>query len=199
YGLRLPRRGLPVDGRPRARAPRPGAPRRRFSRHHRRRPVHARAGVLPRQLRLLARSHGRRDRLRPRVAGAVRRDPCRAGGVMTRIYVPADTTARSLGADRVAAAIAAEAKARGVDVEVVRNGSFGLYWLEPLVEVEANGTRLAYGPVTPGDVPGLFDAGFTAGGSHRLLQGPTREIPYLAKQTRLTFARVGLTEPLSLD
>ena len=116
-----------------------------------------------------------------------------------RVFVPSDTTARSLGADRVAAAIAAEAQKRNVAIELVRNGSLGLYWLEPLVEVEVGGQRLAYGPVEPADVAGLFDAGFTAGGAHRLAHGPTQEIPYLAKQTRLTFARVGLIDPLSLD
>ncbi|HEY8520794.1 MAG TPA: NADH-ubiquinone oxidoreductase-F iron-sulfur binding region domain-containing protein [Gammaproteobacteria bacterium] len=115
-----------------------------------------------------------------------------------KIFVPADTTARSLGADAVAAEIARVAAARGVDVTVVRNGSRGLYWLEPLVEVEVNGERLAYGPVGVADVAGLFDAGFTSGGAHALAHGPTRSIPYLAEQTRLTFARAGLTEPLSI-
>lgn len=115
-----------------------------------------------------------------------------------RIYVPADTAARSLGADQVAAAIVAEAQRRGEDIEVLRNGSRGLYWLEPLVEVAVSGTRYAYGPVTPGDVASLFDAGFLTGGSHALAHGPTEAIEYLAKQTRLTFARVGIIEPLSL-
>ncbi|MBN1237337.1 MAG: formate dehydrogenase, partial [Gammaproteobacteria bacterium] len=116
-----------------------------------------------------------------------------------RIFVPADTTARSLGADGVAAAISAEAERRGFSVEVVRNGSRGLYWLEPLVEVQVDGERLAYGPIDKADVTGLFDAGFLKGGEHSTAQGPTESIPYLAQQTRLTFARVGITEPLSLE
>src|SRR5690606_35706787 len=104
-----------------------------------------------------------------------------------------------LGADAVAAAVAAEAERRGVAVEVVRNGSRGLYWLEPLVEVIVDGVRHAYGPVSARDVAGLFDAGFLSGGNHTLALGPTEEIEYLKKQTRLTFARVGLIDPLSLD
>jgi len=117
----------------------------------------------------------------------------------TKVFVPVDTTARSLGADAVAAAVAAEAKRRGTPVDIVRNGSRGLYWLEPLIEVVVDGTRVAYGPVAPADVPGLFDAKFLSGGTHALAQGPTEEIDYLAKQTRLTFARVGIVDPLSLD
>ena len=116
-----------------------------------------------------------------------------------KVFVPCDTTARSIGADGVAAAIAAEARTRGIEIALVRNGSRGLYWLEPLVEVEVAGKRLAYGPVTKADVPALFDAGFLEGGAHALALGPTEEIPYLAKQTRLTFARVGVVDPLSLE
>lgn len=115
------------------------------------------------------------------------------------IYVPDDTTARSVGADAVADAIQSEAAARGETVRIVRNGSRGIYWLEPLVEVEVDGERRAYGPVTARDVPGLFEAGLSAGGEHALALGPTESIPYLASQTRLTLARTGLMEPLSLD
>jgi formate dehydrogenase iron-sulfur subunit len=116
-----------------------------------------------------------------------------------KVFVPSDTTARSLGADAVATAVAAEAKQRGVEVHVVRNGSRGLYWLEPLVEVEVGGVRHAYGPVRAADVPGLFAAHFLTGAAHPLALGPTEKIGYLAKQTRLTFARVGVIDPVSLD
>jgi formate dehydrogenase iron-sulfur subunit len=117
----------------------------------------------------------------------------------SKIYVPQDTTARSLGADDVAQAIVSEAQKRGVEVELVRNGSRGLYWLEPLVEVEVNGIRQAYGPVTTDAVPGLFDEGFHKGAEHALALGATDELPELKRQSRLTFARVGITDPLSLD
>ncbi len=114
------------------------------------------------------------------------------------IFVPRDSTALALGADEVAAAIAAEAGKRQIDIQLVRNGSRGLFWLEPLVEVAVGGTRVAYGPVDVADVVSLFDAGFTTGGAHRLALGPTDDIPFLKRQERLTFARVGITDPLSL-
>ncbi len=116
-----------------------------------------------------------------------------------KVFVPRDTTARSLGAEDVARAIEETAAERGDTVTIVRNGSRGLYWLEPLVEVEVAGTRHAYGPVAAGDVAGLFEAGFLTAGDHAAALGPTEEIPYLAEQTRLTFARVGITDPVSLD
>jgi formate dehydrogenase iron-sulfur subunit len=117
---------------------------------------------------------------------------------MTRVFVPRDSGARALGADDVAHAIVAAAKAAGADVEIVRNGSRGLYWLEPMVEVETAKGRTAYGPVTAGDVRSLFDAGFLNGGKHALSLGKPEEIPFLRNQERLTFARCGITDPVSI-
>jgi formate dehydrogenase iron-sulfur subunit len=116
-----------------------------------------------------------------------------------RVYVPRDSSALSLGAESIASAIAAEAARRKADITLVRNGSRGLYWLEPMVEVETAQGRIAYGPVTIKDVPALFDAGFLQGGRHTLSLGLTEKIPFLQKQERLTFARVGITDPLSLS
>ncbi|HKJ61629.1 MAG TPA: formate dehydrogenase, partial [Hyphomicrobiales bacterium] len=82
------------------------------------------------------------------------------------VYVPRDSGALALGADELAEAIAAEAQKRGIEIRVVRNGSRGLYWLEPMVEVETPQGRVAYGPVSERDVPGLFDAGFLSGSPH---------------------------------
>jgi formate dehydrogenase iron-sulfur subunit len=115
------------------------------------------------------------------------------------IFVPRDAAALALGADRVAKAIAQEIDSRGLDAKLVRNGSRGMVWLEPLVEVETDQGRIAYGPVKAGDVAGLFDAGLMQGGGHDLCLGLTEEIPFLRQQTRLTFARCGITDPLSLD
>ena len=117
----------------------------------------------------------------------------------TTIYVPRDAAALSRGAEKVARAIEQEAAARNASVKVVRNGSRGMFWLEPLVEVVTPAGRIAYGPVTPQDVKDLFDTGFLTGAAHRLHQGLTDDIPYLKNQERLTFARVGITDPLSLD
>ena len=106
-----------------------------------------------------------------------------------KVFVPRDSTALALGADETAQAILAEAKRRGVEIELVRNGSRGMFWLEPMVEVALPAGRVAYGPVSEGDVASLFDASFTTGGAHPLAQGATEEIPFLKRQERLTFAR----------
>ena len=116
-----------------------------------------------------------------------------------RVYIPCDSSAISIGADEVAAAIGGEARRRDADVELVRNGSRGMFALEPMVEVATSGGRVAYGPVAPADVPSLFDANFLGGGEHRLRLGSVAEIPWLKSQTRLTFARVGITDPVSLN
>ena len=111
-----------------------------------------------------------------------------------KIYVPLDTVAVALGADEIAAAIEAEATRRGVQVEIVRNGSHGMVWLEPLVEVVTPAGRTGFGPITLADVPALF--GDLA--AHPKALGPVADLPWMKGQTRLTFARVGLTDPLSL-
>ena len=115
------------------------------------------------------------------------------------VYVPRDSSAVSLGAEAVASAITAEARRCQLDLRMIRNGSRGLYWLEPMVEVATPNGRVAYGPVTPADVAGLLAANFLTGGAHRLSLGPTDAIPLLQRQERLTFARVGIVDPVSLD
>jgi len=108
-----------------------------------------------------------------------------------KIYVPRDAAARALGSDAVAEALATEIRERDIDATVVRNGSRGMIWLEPLVEIEEDGRRLAYGPVTAEEVPALLDGTLETLGS-------VEEIPFFARQNRLTFARVGLIDPLDL-
>ena len=115
-----------------------------------------------------------------------------------RVYVPGDAAAVAVGAEDTAVAIAAEAARRGIELQLVRNGSRGMLWLEPLVEVECAAGRVAYGPVGAEAVPGLFAAGFLEGTKHALGHGLTAEIPYFKNQERLTFARVGLIDPSSL-
>jgi formate dehydrogenase iron-sulfur subunit len=115
------------------------------------------------------------------------------------IYLPRDAAALAMGADAVAHAIEAEAHRRGLSIQLVRNGSRGLLWLEPLAEIVTPAGRMAYGPVQVEDVAALFDAGWLQGGEHPLRLGLTEEIPYLKKQQRLTFARVGVIDPLSID
>jgi len=115
----------------------------------------------------------------------------------TRIFVPLDAAALSVGAGPVAAAVRAEIAARKLDAKLVRNGSRGLLWLEPLLEIETPERRIGYGPVTAADVKSIFDAGPKA--DHPLKLGLVEAIPYLAKQQRLTFARCGITDPISME
>ncbi|MDZ5697118.1 NADH-quinone oxidoreductase subunit NuoF [Chelativorans sp. M5D2P16] len=114
------------------------------------------------------------------------------------VYIPRDSGALALGAEKVVRALEKELESRGLDACIVRTGSRGLYWLEPMVEVETDDGRVAYGPVAPSDVAALFDAGFLKGGAHPLSLGKPEEIPYLKRQTRLTFARCGIIDPVSL-
>ncbi len=114
------------------------------------------------------------------------------------VFVPIDSAALSVGAGAVATRIVEEAARRGLDVRLVRNGSRGLFWLEPLVEVATPAGRSAYGPVDADDVANLFDADFLHGGTHALSLGLTEEIPFLERQERLTYRRLGVIDPLDL-
>jgi len=116
-----------------------------------------------------------------------------------KVFVPRDTTAVALGADVVAAAISAEAVDRGIDITLIRNGSRGAFWLEPLVEVETAGGRRAYGPVKTQDVHRLFAGGFPGDCNDTLALGRPQGISWLRDQQRLTFARAGQSDPLSID
>ena len=115
-----------------------------------------------------------------------------------RIFIPSDAAAVALGADEVAAAMVQEAVARGVELNITRTGSYGLTWLEPLVEVETSIGRVAYGPVKPSDVAGLFDGKFFKGGAHALSVGRIDDHPFMKSQIRHTFSRCGRIDPLSL-
>jgi formate dehydrogenase iron-sulfur subunit len=115
------------------------------------------------------------------------------------LYISADAAALSLGADRVAAAFAREASARGIGLTIKRTGSYGMFWLEPLVEVETLQGRIGFGPVKPEDVASLFDSGALASGDHRLRLGHVADMMWMVRQQRLTFTRTGVVEPLSLE
>jgi formate dehydrogenase iron-sulfur subunit len=119
--------------------------------------------------------------------------------VTVTVYVSRDASALSLGAEAVARSIREHAQQQRVDLKLIRNGSRGLFWLEPLVEVETSAGRIGYGPVAAKDIAGLFSAKFLEGGAHALRIGVVDELPYLATQQRLTFARVGKIDPLSLE
>ena len=116
-----------------------------------------------------------------------------------KIYISADTTSVSLGADDVAVAIQERLKNNQSNSTIVRNGSWGLFWLEPMIEVEIDNERHAYGPVSCEDIPTLFDLGFPKAFDHPLYLGKIASLPAIQKQTRMTFARCGLIDPASLD
>jgi formate dehydrogenase iron-sulfur subunit len=117
---------------------------------------------------------------------------------MTRVFISRDAASLSLGAARMVRMVSAEAASRSLPLQVIPTGSRGLFWLEPLVEVETSEGRIAYGPIKPSDVSSLFEANFLEGRAHPLRLGRLEDQPYLAQQTRLTFARCGLVNPLSL-
>ena len=117
----------------------------------------------------------------------------------TTVYVPRDAAALSVGADAVAAAITREAAKHGRSVHIVRNGTRGMLWLEPLVEVVTEHGRIAYGPVTPEAVADLLEEGMLDGADHELKVGVVEDLPWFQAQNRLCFARVGLIDPLSTE
>ncbi len=116
-----------------------------------------------------------------------------------RIFIPQDTTACALGANQLEQAIEAEAERRNIELEIIRNGSRGAFWLEPLVEAEWEGKRYAFGPVNVDDVAALFDGGFPGETEHALSLGLTEEIPWLKTQQRLTFERAGMGDPTDIE
>jgi formate dehydrogenase iron-sulfur subunit len=120
--------------------------------------------------------------------------PVATGGTGTTVYVPADAAARAAGADEVASALAVQE-----GVRVVRNGSRGMVWFEPMIEVATPAGRVAYGPVTAADLPSLLAAGMFGGGQHPLRLGPPEQLPWMQGQQRVTFARVGVVDPRDAD
>jgi len=115
-----------------------------------------------------------------------------------KIFVPRDVVALALGADRIAGAIEIELENRKIDAKIIRNGSRGLFFLEPMIEVEREGVRYAFGPISPDEVEELFAADFLHKNVHPKALGATEEIAWLKRQTRLTFARCGIVDPFSL-
>ena len=116
-----------------------------------------------------------------------------------KIFIPRDSSALSLGADKVYKEILSESKKRDINIEIIRNGSRGLFWLEPMIEVETSKGRVAYGPINISDINSLFDSEFFLGKKHNLFLGITEEIKWLKNQERLTYARVGITDPVSIE
>ncbi|UVK99696.1 NADH-quinone oxidoreductase subunit NuoF [Pseudomonas sp. B21-048] len=119
--------------------------------------------------------------------------------MMPRLYLPCDSLARAVGADEVAVALATQARERNLPLDLQRTSSRGLYWLEPLLEVDSPQGRIGFGPLTAADVSSVLDALQSEATAHPLALGLVEELPYLKTQQRLLFARAGITRPLSLE
>ena len=113
---------------------------------------------------------------------------------MTRFYIPSDSAARSMGSDKIATLV----REHFSDSNITRNGSRGLYWLEPMVEVEIDEIRHAFGPIHENDVESLLSDG-KLNDKHSKYLGVTDKLEWLACQQRLTFARAGEIDPLSIE
>src|ERR1700742_1564787 len=118
---------------------------------------------------------------------------------MVKLYIPNDMNSVALGADEVAGALAIEAAKRSLSIEIVRNGSRGAFELETLVEVDTPWGRIGYGRVCADEGPGLVAPGLSEGAAHAKCIARPEELPFFKPQTRLTFARCGITDPQSID
>ncbi len=104
---------------------------------------------------------------------------------IARLYLSNDTSSRAAGAERLAEHLRTRA-----DVQLIHTSSRGAFFLEPMIERDSPTGRVAWCHVALDDLPNII---MGTGGM------PVDAIPYLAKQTRATFANFGITEPLALD
>jgi formate dehydrogenase iron-sulfur subunit len=116
-----------------------------------------------------------------------------------RFFMPADTTSGAVGADRLAETLTEYILASAPEAELVRNGSRGAFWLEPLLEIEQDGERIGFGPINEDDLSEILALDKAAWASHARYLGPVEALPWFAGQQRLTFARSGLGDPLCLE
>ncbi|KQZ82631.1 formate dehydrogenase beta subunit [Pseudomonas sp. Root562] len=118
---------------------------------------------------------------------------------MPTLYLPCDSLARAVGADEVSTALITQAQECNLPLALQRTSSRGLYWLEPLLEMDTPQGRIGFGPLTADDVPSVLDSLKDEPSKHPLALGLVEELPYLKTQQRLLFARAGITQPLSLE
>ena len=118
---------------------------------------------------------------------------------MLKLYVPCDSIARAVGADQLAEALRSEAERRQLPVEIQRTSSRGMYWLEPLLEVDSAEGRLGFGPLSADQASSLLDALTNGGNQHPSAVGLVETLPFIKSQQRLIFARAGITRPTALD
>jgi formate dehydrogenase iron-sulfur subunit len=105
------------------------------------------------------------------------------------VYIPLDTSAVACGADGVADAV----KAHDASIVIIRTGSRGMAWLEPLIEIETANGRMGYGPVSAADVPAILaDTSFEGS------MGVVDDLPWIKAQRREMFARCGIINPTDM-
>ena len=114
-----------------------------------------------------------------------------------KIYIPKETSACSVGSDLIAEKINALTQEHK-HISIIRNGSWGAFWLEPFVEIEINGNRVGVSYLNK-DISHLtsieeFIDDFNNSKPHNIL-----EIDFIKQQTRLVFSRIGLDDPLDLN
>ncbi|MFM8212428.1 MAG: formate dehydrogenase beta subunit [Actinomycetes bacterium] len=118
---------------------------------------------------------------------------------MIKVFVPIDDAACSVGANEVAQEIQNQAKSKNIEIEIIRNGSRGMLWLEPLVEVEIENVRYGYANVEESKVKELFESNFLTNKTHPLSIGEVDNHEWLKNQTRVTFQRVGIIDPVNIN
>ena len=126
------------------------------------------------------------------------------------LRVDLSTSSIAAEADRLWEALAPLAQARGV--ELMRVGTLGLSWLQPVVELERPGAgAVVYGPLRPEDAEAFLDAALgpqPAEDAARWLIGartpaagaaPLSAHPFWAPQQRRLMRSMGVIDPESLD
>lgn len=114
-----------------------------------------------------------------------------------KVFISADSSALSIGAGAVADALGK--RAGGSALDIVRTGSRGLFWLEPMIECERDGQRVAFGPLVPDDVPGVLEAASVGNWDHPRYLGPVEALLEAQGQRRINFKRCGVVDPASWE
>jgi formate dehydrogenase iron-sulfur subunit len=119
-------------------------------------------------------------------------------------YLSGDSSAIALGADR----LAKQLLAADTSLNLIRNSSRALFWLEPLLEVElptqSGLRRIGFGPLNKATLTALLAEGLLdIHADHALLKHPLclghlNEHTFLKTQQRVVFKRLGLHAPLDI-
>ena len=114
-----------------------------------------------------------------------------------KIYIPKETSACSVGSELIAEKITDLAQGHK-HISIIRNGSWGAFWLEPFIEIEKNGNRKGTSYLNKkishlSSIEELFDDFYNSNPFNIM------DIDFIKRQTRLVFSRIGLYDPLDLN